>query len=679
MKPGNSTSIHPSVFSVILILTLMFVPISIFSQQKDLCKVTIESVECIKPSTGQDAYTEALFAGIEIAMQAGLAAATGGSSLTASAALQIGKKALKEGIKEGVKMSAGYLAEKFYTANKEQILGFAQRNAGDIVNDINQINESEEVKMLKELYDLTTLQGMFNKLYGESPDDLYIKVNGTKIWPAGKSVSIKSQQKLNVGAEYIFERSIGLKIQLMEYDYGSGDDDLGVIFFEIPPSFMGTDRVVDQVYYHKDEGSLYLVTFKVETLTKHRFINNINGSSWIKKEQVYNSYSRKTTEVTTAINFGPGTFGVSELPDPNKTTGFIWKIVDKDRISLWRGAYSQMATIAFNSENSFSGSSVIDPAMLQLGSKPGVITGTRATVQQTFQHRYINNLVGTSWNFSDPANANYSFSFGQGTINSIRPAGTFLETVTWKPIGIDAIELRTKEGATMNLLFSDQNNFSGYSWYNKSVVATGTIRQFQNQQQQTQTLLHRFINNIVGSYWTISEPNYGTNTFIFGQGTITNFSTPNTYWDRVTWRVAGNDIIELRTAAGATMNLHFNHPDYFSGNTWNNGSAVATGTRMQTQQQTFQHRFINDIVGTNWNFIYTNGFSLSFTIGQGIIYNISISGSGWEGVTWKVTGNDKIQFLATNGATMDLTFIDPYNFIGFDWNNQDFKITGYKF
>lgn len=45
----------------------------------DLCTVTIESVKCITPSTGQDVYTQFLFKGIELAMTAAKAFATAGA------------------------------------------------------------------------------------------------------------------------------------------------------------------------------------------------------------------------------------------------------------------------------------------------------------------------------------------------------------------------------------------------------------------------------------------------------------------------------------------------------------------------------------------------------------------------------------------------------------------------
>lgn len=532
----------------LVFLALVISPSATYSQSGDLCRITIESVKCVKPSTGQDAYTSVLFSGIEIAIQAAAAVASGGSSLGASAALQFGKEVTKVSIKYGVNELASYGAQKIYAANKNQILGLANKG-GVSENDINRV-----AGVTNQVLELTSLEGMFNKFYGESPDDLYIRINGSKVWPGGKYASIKSQQNLAVNASATFERSKGVSIQLMEYDWGSGDDDMGSQHFQIPPSFMGSDRVVDQVFYHKEEGSIYMVTFRIESLLQHRFINSLPGSSW--------DYAVKSPNISynTVLDFGSSTIAYPDTRTNPQTQGFTWEIVGQDKI-IFKKNYEAVAQVVFTSPNSFTGDFI---GRIKNGNSS--LNGTRrASQQQTqqihqtqqtqnLQHRFINNLTGTSWSFSDPAAGNYTFSFGQGNITNFSTPGTFWDQVTWKPVGNDIVELRATNGATMHLVFTDANNFGGLSWINKAYTAKGTRIQ---PQQQTQYLQHRFINNIVGTSWNYSDPSAGNYTFSIGQGIIYNFSIAGTFWDKVTWKPVGNDIIELRTNTGATMNLVF--------------------------------------------------------------------------------------------------------------------------
>lgn len=105
----------------------------------------------------------------------------------------------------------------------------------------------------------------------------------------------------------------------------------------------------------------------------------------------------------------------------------------------------------------------------------------------------------------------------------------------------------------------------------------------QYQQQVQENLYHQYINNIIGTTWIYNEPGSGTHSFTIGQGRITNFSTPGTFWDQVTWSAVGTDIIELKTTTGATMNLVFSSPDNFSGHLWNDGVNIVTGTKYRGQ------------------------------------------------------------------------------------------------
>ncbi len=227
-----NTNIIQQLFKVIIIITLSIKPAGVFSQNKDLVKLTIESIKCIKPSTGQDVYTKFLFKGIELALTAAKALATAGASLTVDAAIEIAKTAAKNAIKSGLEITVKN--QNFYKGGEEQLLNAVKKQGNG--------NPAMSFVMdgVQTYLTYTSLEGIFNKVYGDSPDDLYIKVNGKKIWPSsGDAVTISSQQNIMVGAQYIFEKSQGLNIQLVEYDWGSGDDDMGGWSWTYHPNFMG--------------------------------------------------------------------------------------------------------------------------------------------------------------------------------------------------------------------------------------------------------------------------------------------------------------------------------------------------------------------------------------------------------------------------------------------------------
>lgn len=102
---------------------------------------------------------------------------------------------------------------------------------------------------------VATIEGLAH-VFGGS-DDLYITVNGTKVWPAGKYVDIDSQQQISVGLEYTLDHEI--TIGLREYDTMSADDDMG--YHKVDPRHLpGT---VQYLIEHKGEGSLYEINYTV--------------------------------------------------------------------------------------------------------------------------------------------------------------------------------------------------------------------------------------------------------------------------------------------------------------------------------------------------------------------------------------------------------------------------------
>ena len=726
----------------------------------DLCTVTIESVKCITPSTGQDVYTQFLFKGIELAMTAAKAFATAGASLTVDVALEIAKTTAKSALQSAMEITVKN--QDFYKGGKQQLLDAVKKQISG------NATTAFVIDGVQTYLTYTSLEGLFNKVYGDSPDDLYIKVNGNKIWPSGKYASITSQQQLAVGYSFNIAKNRSFNIGLVEYDYGSGDDDMGQLPFKIPDNFIGTTWIRDQVIQHEEEGSLYLITLRVESQIKHRFINDLAYSGWDIK--VNNTPAG-------VLVFEEDKVSLPDLAIQNAGwNGFMWGINYQDNISIFNPVINSVYLLTFNSENSFSGIAKTDNKSTITGTRrasmhrninnivgsswkittsygdhiytfkaDGILednkglkglswhvtgsdkimtcwnntcnviltfrsesdalweytekptngdpssyiftrvnsSGQNQTGQtQNLQHRFITNIVGTNWNFSDPAGGNFSFSFGDDKITNVNPAGTFWDAVTWRVVGNDMIELRASTGATMNITFTDQNNFTGNSWYDKTKIVTGTNRQAQQQQplQSSETLPSRFINNITGTTWNFEDPAGGNVRFTFGQGNFINVSPAGTFWDEVTWMTKGRDVIEVRAKTGATMNFFFSENKFF-GSSWFNNEVRVSGSIIPQQgqaqqQESFSHRFINNLVGSSWTYSEGPGFIYTFTFGDGVISNFSSPGSYWDKVTWKILGTDIIQLRTADGALMNLTFSDQYNFNGTFWNNISPVVTG---
>ncbi|PLX40474.1 MAG: hypothetical protein C0605_06405 [Hyphomicrobiales bacterium] len=292
----------------------------------DLARLTIESVKAIKTSTGQDTGTQILFAGIEAAIEAAISA-TGAGSAAVGAFKAAGSAAKTAGLKGlarvGSKSAAKKLAErgaasatkatakglksivdKAAQESAEQALknsgkrvwvektrSFAQKHVASqltakalkkrVRNEFTK--EALAKRAIKTAVKKTTLAAgnaategpdaksltelAFNQIYGESPDQLDIHVNGVSVWPNGGRDwrSIKSQQTRAVNTEYIFPRRQGLALRLVEYDSGSADDTLGWVFLDTY-DIVKPMRFEDVVAYSKAERSFYLITFRVEPL-----------------------------------------------------------------------------------------------------------------------------------------------------------------------------------------------------------------------------------------------------------------------------------------------------------------------------------------------------------------------------------------------------------------------------
>ena len=165
----------------------------------------IRSVKCRKPSSGIDNSTRAVFATIGAATAAGVAiagaTATGGATLAA------------------VGMAAG-------------------GGAGTGVTVIN------------------TLATFFH-----GSDDFYMNVNDKRFWPAEGDHDMDSQDKADINKSVRFTKKV--RIDLKEYDWGSSDDSLGYLEFDI--TNMESAFIDDRfIVANEDEGSIYEIDLRIE-------------------------------------------------------------------------------------------------------------------------------------------------------------------------------------------------------------------------------------------------------------------------------------------------------------------------------------------------------------------------------------------------------------------------------
>jgi hypothetical protein len=237
-----------------------------------LMRLTIEKIRCIKPSTGKDGGTKFLFSAIEMAVEAGIGAATGGTgTAAATAGQQAAKEAAKQAVKQGLKVSIKEGAKTAFRegsklVTREAVMAYAKKSATKkalktaALEAGNHITE-DSADSLVEL--------AFDKFYGESPDQLEIRINGVSRWPNGGRDwrNIKSQDVQHTNIVYIFERDKSPTIQLIEYDSGSADDKLGSLTLD--SSEVDTREHYEGVIIkNESEGSIYELTFTIEPYEK---------------------------------------------------------------------------------------------------------------------------------------------------------------------------------------------------------------------------------------------------------------------------------------------------------------------------------------------------------------------------------------------------------------------------
>ncbi len=225
----------------------------------NLAKLTLQSVTAVKVSSGQDANTAALFKAFEIGGQIAAGVASGASSAAVSGALAGAKSAggvlTKQALKAGAK-----------AVTKKVIFQGAKKGAKTAAKDA--------AKDLAGAEDLSTLQGLFNKIYGESPDQLKIAANGFEVWPKGghSAQDTKSQQTQALNIEYVFDASKPLRFELLDEDSGSNDDSLGFVNWNggsLPV------RNEDLLVVQKYQESVYLVSYKIESFPNPKLDNSM--------------------------------------------------------------------------------------------------------------------------------------------------------------------------------------------------------------------------------------------------------------------------------------------------------------------------------------------------------------------------------------------------------------------
>jgi len=301
-------------------------------------RLTIESVKAIKVSTGQDAATKVLFTGIDLAIDAGMGVATGGASAvamtTAKVSAKVGGRALtKASLKAAAKAGTQKMAAK---ATKKALAKDYAKRVGKhygkevLAEDIPDPTADAFADLGTAALDAMSSEAMFNKFYGESPDDFYINVNGFSIYPHGgrAHLDIESQDTQIVNKSFVFDRFGGVVISLMEYDSISGDDGLGSTSWEpywdnqegvwyefgeisalingsgylsaaeremLPTISLagknpldGVERYEEVLISQDDEGSLYEITYRIEPFVPaFRSTGNLDAPKVKKRMQAW--------------------------------------------------------------------------------------------------------------------------------------------------------------------------------------------------------------------------------------------------------------------------------------------------------------------------------------------------------------------------------------------------------
>lgn len=110
------------------------------------------------------------------------------------------------------------------------------------------------------------------------------------------------------------------------------------------------------------------------------------------------------------------------------------------------------------------------PAEAKLRVERKLIMGDQATVTQALQQAsrppvqasFINNLVGSHWNYNYQGQA-LEFTFGRNQIENF--SNGWWQGIRWQPVGVNQLRLQNPQSQkTMNLTFDSENSFHGADW-----------------------------------------------------------------------------------------------------------------------------------------------------------------------------------------------------------------------
>ncbi|MFT5112535.1 MAG: hypothetical protein ACI8P9_001862 [Parasphingorhabdus sp.] len=127
------------------------------------------------------------------------------------------------------------------------------------------------------------LKNLFAPLIDDTPDDLIFKLQGRRLFRQ----KISKGRSIDLGNVVMIDRQVAMKIDLVEHDSRSDDDDMGSLTVNIA-NLRTIEQYESAIIYDKDEGSLYGVDFKFEPLghgPSRQKLENIEYHKACKRQQ----------------------------------------------------------------------------------------------------------------------------------------------------------------------------------------------------------------------------------------------------------------------------------------------------------------------------------------------------------------------------------------------------------
>lgn len=147
-------------------------------------------------------------------------------------------------------------------------------SSAELITALNTALAVKQERGIGEVYaDVLLMNGGFIKrlvgpIIDDTDDNLEIEINGSSVWPNGGNDhrDISKGETKPVGVTFLFDRTKGIDIGLIEYDYASADDDMGHLKFTTD-NLQLTESYDQAFIMEKDEGSLYSVDFSIQPLS----------------------------------------------------------------------------------------------------------------------------------------------------------------------------------------------------------------------------------------------------------------------------------------------------------------------------------------------------------------------------------------------------------------------------